>query len=280
MSTGNPYQTPTAEVVEPSPAGQLREPVSCGADAGWNWIKEGFALFRKSMALWMGMVVVYMLLMAILSFVPFINIILGIIAPVFTGGFMVACFRSDKEGSFEFSDMFAGFKNQTGPLFTLGLIYIGMVILISMVMGILLISFGAEEMFAGDPESLEGLGAGIMIVALLAMALFIPLAMGMWFSPALIIFHKMGPWTAFMTSLRGCLKNVLPFLIYGIILFVFGVLAAIPFGLGYLILVPVVIGSIYTGYRDIFISKSPAEHNSDKRGPDNHSPDSKGTMTV
>lgn len=263
MSTGNPYQTPSAEVVEPSQAGQLSEPQTCSAGAGWTWIKEGFGLFKKSMGLWMGMVVVYMILMAVLSFLPFINFLLGIVAPVFTGGFMVACFRADKEGSFEFGDMFAGFKNQTGPLFILGLIYIGMVILITLIMGVLMFSFGVEEMFAGDPESIESLGAGVMIAVLLAMALFIPLAMGMWFSPALIIFHKMGPWAAFTASLRGCLKNIVPFLIYGIVLFVFGILAAIPFGLGFLILIPVIVGSIYAGYQDVFISHSPDSDHAD-----------------
>jgi hypothetical protein len=253
MSTSNPYQTPVSDVLEPSRTGQLSEPHRCEPGYGWSWIKDGFDIFKKNIGLWIGMVVIYMVLMIVLSIIPFVNFLLGLIAPVFTGGFMVACQRADQQGGFEFGDMFAGFKNQTGPLFMLGLMYIGLVIAISAVMGALIYAFGIENLFADNPESMSGMGVGISVVALLTMALFIPLAMGMWFAPALIVFHNIGPWTAFKLSLQGCLKNMIPFLIYGAILLVFGILAALPVGLGYLILVPVIIGSIYAGYKDIFI---------------------------
>jgi uncharacterized membrane protein len=55
-------------------------------------------------------------------------------------------------------------------------------------------------------------------------------------------------------SFAGCLKNMLPFLLYGIVLTIAGVLASIPLGLGWLVLGPVIVASIYTGYRDIYFS--------------------------
>jgi uncharacterized membrane protein len=63
----------------------------------------------------------------------------------------------------------------------------------------------------------------------------------------------MGPWAAFKLSFSGCLKNVMPFLWYGIILIPLGFVATIPFGLGWLFLAPILVCSIYAGYRDIFL---------------------------
>ena len=53
-------------------------------------------------------------------------------------------------------------------------------------------------------------------------------------------------------SFRACLKNIVPFLLYGIVFFFLFVLAAIPLGLGFLVVIPVLIASIYTSYRDVF----------------------------
>ena len=60
------------------------------------------------------------------------------------------------------------------------------------------------------------------------------------------------PVKAMKVSFFGCLKNIVPFLLYGVVMMVLCVVAAIPVMLGYLVLGPVIIASIYTGYRDIF----------------------------
>ena len=82
----------------------------------------------------------------------------------------------------------------------------------------------------------------------------LPLVMATWFAPALIVFHDMGVRAAMKASFIGCLKNVLPFLLYGVLGLIAGVIASIPFGLGWLVLAPVFVASIYTGYRDIYFT--------------------------
>jgi uncharacterized membrane protein len=54
-------------------------------------------------------------------------------------------------------------------------------------------------------------------------------------------------------SFTGCLRNVVPFLVYGIVGFVLAIVATIPLGLGWLVLGPVFAASVYTGYRDIYL---------------------------
>jgi uncharacterized membrane protein len=45
---------------------------------------------------------------------------------------------------------------------------------------------------------------------------------------------------------------MLPFLLYGIVMIVLAILASIPLGLGLLVLIPVMLASMYTAYRDIY----------------------------
>jgi uncharacterized membrane protein len=62
----------------------------------------------------------------------------------------------------------------------------------------------------------------------------------------------MTPIEAMKESFLGCLKNILPFLVYSVVLMVLGIVAAIPLGLGWLVLGPTLIASVYVSYRDIY----------------------------
>ncbi len=53
-------------------------------------------------------------------------------------------------------------------------------------------------------------------------------------------------------SFSGCLKNILPFLLYGVVALVMFFIGAIPVGLGLLVVMPVITASMYTAYRDIY----------------------------
>jgi uncharacterized membrane protein len=53
-------------------------------------------------------------------------------------------------------------------------------------------------------------------------------------------------------SFVACLKNMLPFLLYGLIFTVILVVAIIPFGLGLIVAIPVMMTSLYTSYVDVF----------------------------
>ena len=55
-------------------------------------------------------------------------------------------------------------------------------------------------------------------------------------------------------SLNACLKNILPFLILGLIFCVLSFFAALPVGLGFLVLLPVLSGTAYASYQDVFIA--------------------------
>ena len=93
----------------------------------------------------------------------------------------------------------------------------------------------------------------LLVLALTAVALYIPLSMATWFAPALVTFHGMEALPAMKCSFMGCVRNFLPFLVYGLLLFVIAIAAVIPFGLGLLVFIPMLYGSIYASYKDIFL---------------------------
>ena len=80
--------------------------------------------------------------------------------------------------------------------------------------------------------------------------------MAIWFAPALVVFRGVEPVAAMKLSFAGCMKNVIPFLVYSVIGLLLAIVASIPLGLGWFVLGPMTIASVYTSYCDIY--ESPA----------------------
>ena len=110
-------------------------------------------------------------------------------------------------------------------------------------------------MMGGTPTMHVGaMGLSFVLALLVVLALALPLYMALWFAPSLVVFNNLKPFDAMKASFLACLKNLVPFLLYGVIMLVLCMIAAIPLGLGFLVLGPVAIASIYAGYRDIFVA--------------------------
>ena len=60
------------------------------------------------------------------------------------------------------------------------------------------------------------------------------------------------PGQAIAQSFRGCLRNIIPFLAYGVILLVLALVASIPLLLGWFVLTPGLIASVHAAFRDIY----------------------------
>ena len=219
---------------------------------GWNWIASAWPIFSRAAGVWIGMVVALLLIIIVAHLIPFIGAIaIQILWPVFVGGLMIASRTIDEGGQARFSQLFAGFQQRTGTLVTLGVVWLVVSFLIvAIVVGITGVSVFA--LMAASPEQVFAAAATAFLAALLILALMLPLVMATWFAPALIVFQGMGVAAAMKASFIGCLKNVLPFLLYGVIAIVAGVIASLPFGLGWLVLGPVLTASVYTSYRDIY----------------------------
>ncbi|HXV06922.1 MAG TPA: hypothetical protein VD791_02755, partial [Burkholderiales bacterium] len=58
--------------------------------------------------------------------------------------------------------------------------------------------------------------------------------------------------TALLLSLRACLANMLPFLLYGALMSALFFVALLPLFVGLAVWVPIAVISAYTSYRDVF----------------------------
>ena len=230
---------------------------------GWTWISEGYDIVKLGFGTWIGMIATYFLIVLLVSFIPLLNLILFMAGPVFSAGFMVAAHKAKQDGKVSFADMFAGFQTRTVPLVLLSLVYVGCYIGLMVVMVVLMYALGGPELMSvfngtdATPVAGPEIGLRMLIVLLVVLALTVPLAMATWFAPALVILRNLGPWQAFSLSFRACLANIGPFLWYGIILALLGFAATLPFALGWLILAPVLVASMYAGYADIFSQAEP-----------------------
>ena len=101
------------------------------------------------------------------------------------------------------------------------------------------------------------MGMTILLAVLIMFALLLPAVMAVWLAAPLVMFHEHGALEAMKGSFTGCLRNVLPFLVYGLVLFVFSIAATLPLLLGWLVLGPVLAASIYASYRDIYLKPRP-----------------------
>lgn len=256
MSTeNNPFKAPEAWVsdVPNSESGEfLPEGQRVEAGRGISWLGTGWTMFQQAPGAWLGLTIIYIVLAMVLSFIPFIgSLALNLLMPVFVGGILLGCKALDNGEELRVSHLFAGFSGYTGNLVLVGLLYlvgIFVIVLLLALIGGAGFGFGAL-MGAG----IEAAILPMILLGLLGLALIVPLAMAVWFAPALIIFHEVPPFDAMKTSFTVCLKNFVPFLVYGLVFIVLAIVATIPVGLGWLVLIPVTMASVYAGYRDMFI---------------------------
>ena len=250
----NPLLSPGSN--KPAGAGSADGGRSVAAGQGWAWIVGGFELFKKQPGIWIALVVIFFVILMVLAFLNVIfflgSIATLLLTPVFAGGLMLGCRALQGGGQLEIAHLFAGFKAHTANLIVLGALGLagGIIVMLPI---ILIVGagafFGAAQ---GDAAGALAIGGSFLIGWLVTMALSILLYMAFWFAPALVVLRGAAPMAAIKLSFFACLKNIVPFLIYGIVALVLGIIAAIPLGLGWLVLGPVVIASIYVAYRDIF----------------------------
>lgn len=255
MGDANPYQAPTADLTPDFEQGDMTGPVSVSAGNGWRWLAEGFLYFKRNPVAWILTFLAWMVISVVLSFIPLIgSLALALISPVITAGYMLGCREQEEGGDFQFGHLFSGFSNNLGQLILVGVLYL--VGMIAITIGIAFFAGGAALLFG----NMSGAGMGpevmsaLMLPILLGMAAIIPLVMAYWFAPALVALNDISAIAAMKLSFMGCLRNLLPFLLYGLILTLLFAIGTIPFGLGLLIVIPMMLASMYTAYRDIFYS--------------------------
>jgi uncharacterized membrane protein len=223
----------------------------------WTWVVEGWKLFARAPLMWIVAIVIIFVLAIVVGIVPFIgSLAFQVMQPVLAGGLVVACRSLETGGEFELEHVFAGFSKRFGPLVIVGLLllagWIAIMLVFAVVAGFSLLgafmSGNQDAVLTAISESMLAIVFGVLLM----LALMVPLLAAYWFAPALVMMHDMRPIAAMKASFFACIRNFVPFIVYGLIMLVALVVAVIPFGLGMLVWMPLAITSTYVAYRRIF----------------------------
>ncbi len=224
---------------------------------GLDWITEGFGLFRLNPLIWIVNLILFLAILMLLSLLPLAGSVAALLLqPVLVGGMLMGCRALEQGQELRIEHLFDGFRQNTQPLAMVGLFSAIAYFIVGAV--VFLVAGGALGLSVlgglADQSALAMGGAmlGFVLSGLIGLALTVPIAMATWFAPALVLFDNQPALEAMKASFSACLRNMLPFLLYGIVALALALVAAIPFGLGMLVLGPTLVASIYTGYRDIF----------------------------
>jgi uncharacterized membrane protein len=250
------------------------EPQRLQTGQGWQWIKQGYALFMKAPLLWVVMLLICFFAAAGLSAVPVVGEPLtSLLLPVVLVGLMVGCRALEHGEELELAHLFSGFQQRTAQLVTLGgIALVGQFLIFGVMMmvgGATLVGILMSGQPVEDPEIIKQAISGAGIAVLLGITLFSVLLMTMQFAPMLVYFNNATPLEAMKLSLRAFIDNIGPMLVYGVTFMLLAILASIPMMLGWLVLMPVMFTSLYACYRDIF----PAEKENQPASGDAFTPD-------
>ena len=164
---------------------------------------------------------------------------------------MWGCQALVRNQDLEINHLFEGFKHNTSQLIAIGGIYMASLLFIAVIVVMTMDKDTVELLVKGQALTPEQADA-VLMPLLIAMLLVMPVLMAYWFAPILAGLHNLTALDAMKLSFAACLKNMLPFLLYGLIFMVLLILAIIPVGLGLVIVVPMMMTSLYSSYLDVF----------------------------
>jgi uncharacterized membrane protein len=256
----NPYAPPKTrvqDVPETLPDGDfLPEGRGVPAGNGWRWIADAWTFMSAQRWTFIGVCLLLLLIQLVAQFIPLVGpIAVALVYPVLVGGFLLGCEAVRRGESLEVGHLFAGFQRHAGKLIALGALSLALGILIVIVMFAILGTSIAPMLLSGaqpTPEQAAAMLVPLLLFVLVVLALSIPISMAYLFAPPLIVLNDYTVGQALKASFVVCLKNILSFLVWGIAMFVLAIPASILLFLGWILLLPVLMVSLYMSYRDIF----------------------------
>ena len=233
---------------------------------GWQWLFEGFWLFRKTPVIWLALTLALGLMWVVSLMIPVLGpLLFNLLSPALFAGLMVGCRALESGKPLEMAHLFAGFRQHAAPLVTVGGVYlVGTVI----VVGIVLVVAGGSMLPAvltkpgTDIETLRAAARSMSLALAVGAVVYLPLLMVIWFAPLLVVFNGLAPVAAMKLSFTACVSNTVPFLVYGVAVLMAWIVLSLPAALGaagallaaalLVASIPVLICSVYMSYRDIF----------------------------
>ena len=185
--------------------------------AGIDWIRQGFALFRKQPAELSMLFLLYMLLMFSLSLIPLVGQLLPLLlVPVFTMAFMQACVDIEADRKVKPGLLLTAFRSPApGSLLRLGALYL-IAAIVSAAASSLIDGGTFWKLLSGEirPDQEDIAVNDLPLAMLFSAVIYVPFAMGFWHAAPLVMWQRMSLFKAIFYSffaVRRCGKAFLAY---------------------------------------------------------------------
>jgi hypothetical protein len=228
------------------------------AGRGASWLGEAWGLFRRRPMAWIGLTAGWLIVTFGLIIVPLIGgVVANFLQPAFFASFALAAIRQLGGEPIGMGDLFQGFRKNLRALVNLGAVLLIVEIAIFALMAVLGLPMAASGDKAFTIAEYVELLKGREWILLVGFLLTVLVKGALWFAPPLIALRDLSTTHAMRWSTYAALSNVGAMIVYGLALMALFVAALIPWGLGLIVVIPMMAISTYVGYRDVFESSSP-----------------------
>ncbi len=213
------------------------------AAAAMEWFKKGWQIFMADPVAWVLISLLFLLITIVLMVVPLLgSLVYYLIAPALMAGMLRAAQDSLEGRQVRVEQLFSVLLEPTArqPMLMLGTILVAANFLVS------LLGLGAIGMVGGH---MGGMG---LFGGLLALIVSVLIGAAFFFAPVDVLFRNTPPVEAIKRSFSAVIGNIWAMTVFGVIYFLLSIIASIPLGLGWLVLVPVLMGALYMAYQEIY----------------------------
>ncbi len=218
------------------------------AARGVEWFKRGWTIFAKDMKNWVLMALVLGVGAFVLEILPIIGqIAMCVLMPALLGGMLYAAKQASSGApvKLEYLWMLLTDAQKRNQFLALG----GIVFAAVVTVGIISAAFVGDSLLRGASSGFFGIGfGGLLFLFIMGFVFFVLFS----YTPALMIFRNLSLFDALQACAKTASTQVVPLLVFFLIYSILAVIASLPFGLGWLVLLPIMAGAVYTSYTELF----------------------------
>ncbi|WP_085314771.1 BPSS1780 family membrane protein [Derxia lacustris] len=184
------------------------------AAAGWHWIRDGFALFRRQPIALMTLFLFYLFTLFLVVLIPLAGPLVEIaLMPGLSVGFLSAAKAASEGRGVNVRELVVGFRANDGraakPLLQLGGLYF-LAICAVFVLSAALDDGTLYQLFIEGREPVPGeLESPRLTASMLAAIVgYLAVTLSFWFAPALVAWHEVPPLKALFFSMVAGWRNI------------------------------------------------------------------------
>lgn len=217
----------------------------------------------------LGVLLLWVVLAIVLEFIPVLGVLVVVVlSPALFGGYLSMCQTAVNGGEPELDQFFSGLTRPPSRLeaIVLGLLLLAAYVLVLIVCSLffLMIALAVlgtvpwqtiNELQMASPQDITismGLLLVLLLTLLMAMLLYTLLALAFTYASPLVVQGRATAFAALRLSLRGCMANILPLGLFGLLYLLLFVVALVPLGLGLLVFLPVSMAALAASYTEIY----------------------------